>query len=162
TGPSASAPTSGPAAGGGASGTGPSAAFCSLVTLDEARAALGGPVKPGLDRATRSSPFPGGGSCLYNGTTSVIGASYVVNVIVLGTKIPRSVYDSEFKGNPDAGPITPVPGLGEDAFSVPGVVSVFDHGLVMALEIVKNSRPADIAVIVGLLRKALARAGGLR
>lgn len=161
----ATATTSAPRASGSAPGSGsanasPGGAFCSLVTADEAQAVVGEPLAPGLSRAGAAGAGLSG-SCLYKPGTPVLAKPTVVNVIVLGTKFPRAVYDSQLKGNPNATDIKPLAGLGEDAFYVPGVVTVFDHGVVIALEIIKDGRPVDTATIAALLRKALGRAGSL-
>lgn len=129
--------------------------FCSLVSADEAHTVLGVPVQPGVSR-TGAGPAGRAGSCLYKVTKPDPSVPSVVNVIVLGTKIPRSIYDQELRHDR-----TPLSGLGEDAFSIPGVVTVFDHGLVLSLEIIKGGRPVETAVITQLLRKALGRAGHL-
>lgn len=150
-----------PGSAGSGSSFHPGGDFCSLVTAAEAAAVVGTQLLPGVSR-TASGPAGQGGSCLYNATQRVVGKPTVVHVIVLGTKIPRTVYDQQLKGNPNAGPITPVSGLGDDAFAIPGVVTVFDHGLVLSLEIIKNGVPADTATITDLLRKALSRAGNVR
>ncbi|HEY8827728.1 MAG TPA: hypothetical protein VIM17_08215 [Jatrophihabitantaceae bacterium] len=155
-----SAATSGSAAGGGSTGTSAGGDYCSLVTRDEAQAVLGRAVQPGLSRSG-TTPAGVSGSCIYNDANPVVGKPAVVNVIVLGTKIPRSVYDQELKGDPDAPDIKPLSGLGEDAFFIPGVVTVFDHGLVLSLEIIKDGVPVDTATITDLLRTALGRAGNL-
>ncbi|MEP7020513.1 MAG: hypothetical protein ABI808_07675 [Pseudonocardiales bacterium] len=134
--------------------------FCSLVTAEEAHAIVGIELTPGR---SRTGPGPAGpaGSCLYKAATPDPKAPTVVQVIVLGTKVPRSVYESELKHDPEGGPTTAVPGLGEDAFSIPGIVTVFDHGLVLTLEVVKGGRPGDTAAVVALVRTALSRAGAL-
>lgn len=134
--------------------------FCSLVSAGEAQAVLGEPVQPGVSHAG-AGPAGLAGSCLYKVTKPDPQAPTVVNVIVLGTKIPRSIYDQELKHDPQGGDVKPLSGLGEDAFFLPGIVTVFDHGLVLSLEIIKGGRPVDTAAITQLLRKALGRAGHL-
>jgi hypothetical protein len=134
--------------------------YCSLITAAEARAVVGEDLKPGLSR-TATTPKIGGesGSCLYKPAQTKVLT--LVNLIVVGTKIPRSVFDTEIK-SPDAGPTKPVSGLGETAFAVPGIVTVYDHGLVLALEILKGGNAVPTATLAAMLRTALGRAGGLR
>lgn len=161
---SASAPTSaagGASSSGGGNTTKPGGGFCSLLTADEAQTVVGTPLSPGLPRSGNGPAGPAG-SCLYKAAKPVAGLPTVVQVIVLGTKFPRAVYDQELRHDPDAPDIKALPGLGEDAFFIPGVVTVFDHGLVMSVQAVTGGHPVDTAVITDLLRKALSRAGGLR
>jgi hypothetical protein len=154
--------TAGSTAGAGSAGSGstslkPGGDFCSLVTLDQARAVLGRAVAPGLSR-TGATPGGVSGSCVYKDKPAVGKPPTVVNMMVLGSTFPRAAYDQELKGNPDAPVMTPVSGLGEDAFSIPGVVTLFDHGLVLSLQIMKDGVPVDTATITDLLRVALGRA----
>lgn len=66
--------------------------------------------------------------------------------------VPRSVFDEEIiSGATDRQPVS---GLGEVAYSVPGIVFLFDQGLVLSLEIIKEQVPVDTAVIVDLLGTA--------
>jgi hypothetical protein len=161
------AATSGSTAGARSTGSGATGAsaggdFCSLVTADQARAILGRAVQPGLPRSG-TTPAGVSGSCIYKDAHIVVGKpGTIVNIMVLGTKVPRAVYDQELKGNPDAPDITPLSGLGEDAFSIPGVVTVFDHELVLSLQIMKDGVPVDAVTITDLLRTALGRAGNLK
>lgn len=157
---SSSVVTAGSPAGGGSSGTGAKGDFCILVSADEAQAVLGVPVQPGLSRAG-TGPGGLGASCQYKPTNDT-GPATELKVIVLGTHISRSVYDQHIKGAAIPGSITPVPGLGQDAFATTGTVTVFDHGLVLTLVIIKGGNFAAAAVITALLRKALTRATGLR
>lgn len=133
--------------------------YCSLVTADEARAVVGKDLAPGVSR-TGTTPVIGGksGSCLYRSVHPT--TLTLVNLVVVGTKIPRSVFDTEINSN--ANKTTPVSGLGETAFGMPGIVTVYDHGLVLALEIIKNGKAVAATTIIALLRGALSRAGGLR
>lgn len=160
-----SAGTSGSASGSGSGATGSTTGggFCALVSADEARTVLGVVVKPGVSvKAAAQSAGPAG-SCLYLSPDS----QSQVNLGVLGNKVPRAVFDQQLKGGA-GGDAMLVSGLGETAFSVPGVVFVYDHGLVLSLQILKHAvtighaAAVDTAVITDLLRKALSRAGFLR
>jgi hypothetical protein len=161
----ASSPVSNPSSAlSGAVSTHPSAhaggGYCSLLTADEARAVVGDGLAPGVSR-TAPTPKIGGhtGSCVYKLVHPTTAAT-VVNLIVLGTKIPRSLFDTEITQSADKS--RPVPGLGEEAFGSAGLVTVYDHGLVLALEILKGGKPVAAATLVAMLRTALSRAGGLR
>lgn len=134
--------------------------YCSLITAAEARAVAGEELAPGVSR-TGTTPTIGGqsGSCLYKAAHPK--TLTLVNLIVVGTKIPRSLFDTEIKSK-DTGPTTPVPGLGETAFAVAGIVTVYDHGLVLALEIIKGGKAVPTTTLTAMLRTALSRAGGLR
>ena len=145
--------------GSAASGAPTDTDFCSLVTKDEAETAVGGSVEEGTS-VGEMQVLGLVGSCVYNGTDSTLGATTVVNIIMLGTTVPRSLFDTEILGDFAEG--EQISGLGEVAFAAPGMVVVFDQGLVLTLQILAGQVPADTTVIVELLRTALDRAAALR
>lgn len=148
----------GDSAGTAASGIPTDTDFCALVSKDEAEDAAGASLQDG-ESAGEMQVVGLVGSCIYRGTDPSQGPT-VVNIIVLGTTVPRAIFDSEILGDMAEGQA--VPDLGEVAYAVPGIVVVFDQGLVLTLEIIKEQMPADTAVIVDLLGRALDRADALR
>jgi len=129
-----------------------------LISKEEAEEAVGASVQDG--QSTAENQVLGlVGSCIYQGTDSSQGAT-VVNLIVLGTTVPREVFDSEIVNDMADG--APVSGLGEVAYAIAGLATVFDQGLVLTLQILNQLVPADAAVITDLLATALDRADALR
>lgn len=144
--------------GSAASGAPTDTDICALVSKDEAEEAVGASLEDGESKG--EIQLVGlVGSCVYRGTDASQGPT-VVNMIVLGTTVPRSVFDNEILGDMADG--QEVAGLGEIAYSVPGIVVLFDQGLVLSLQIVKEQVPADTAVLADLLGTALDRADALR
>lgn len=151
----------------GTSGSKGATGLCKLISQDEAQDAVGQPLATGV---STSGQTPAGlsGGCKYLGTTvnTKTNGKGIVQVIILGTKLTRAQYDeataSEGKIGAEAG-AKPVPGLGETAFYVPGILTLFDRGLAMSVQVVKADRsPVDAAVIIKLARQALDRSGDLR
>ncbi len=151
----------------GNSGSKGATGLCKLISQGEAQDAVGQPLATGVSTSGQT-PAGFSGGCKYLGTTvnTKTNGKGVVQVIILGTKLTRAQYDeataSEGKIGAEAG-AKPVPGLGETAFYVPGLVTLFDRGLAMTVQVVKADRsPVDAAVIIKLARKALDRSGDLR
>ncbi len=151
----------------GNSGSKGATGLCKLISQGEAQDAVGQPLATGVSTSGQT-PAGFSGGCKYLGTTvnTKTNGKGVVQVIILGTKLTRAQYDeataSEGKIGAEAG-AKPVPGLGETAFYVPGLVTLFDRGLAMTVQVVKADRsPVDAAVIIKLARQALDRSGDLR
>ncbi|MGB9376300.1 MAG: hypothetical protein WCB04_02185 [Mycobacteriales bacterium] len=161
-----SAKQSDPAAGDVAPSKG-AAAICKLLSQAEAQGAISEPVATGVSTSGQTAAGLSGG-CKYLGTTvnAKTHTKGIVQVLILGTKLTRVQYDelatSEGKVGADAA-AKAVPGLGETAFYVPGLVTLFDHGLALAVQVVRSDRvPLDAVVITKLAHTALDRAADLR
>jgi len=86
----------------------------------------------------------------------------LVNVGFYGNKVSRSQFDQEVASKLGA-QAKPVPGLGEAAIYVNGVVVVFDHGSALQIQIVKENVPSkDLPLLTALARKALERSSEVR
>ena len=159
---STSAPsTSGPSSSPAASQTAGGFDFCRLVTLAEAQAAVGRPVKVGLSSSEKTVLGPGGG-CVYASIDFTQQSQTLVNIGFYGNKISRSQFDQEVTSKVGAAG-KPVSGLGEAAVYIPGVVAMFDHGSALQVQIVKDNIPStDIALLTRLARKALERSSEVR
>lgn len=159
--PASSSTDSGSVQSGSESGSQPAGAydFCRLVSPAEAQAILGKPVKVQNHSSSKTALGPVG-SCAYFSTDYTLKSQSVVNVIYLGNKITRAQYDQQISKLGAAA--KPVPGLGEAAMFIPGLIGVFDHGIGMTVQVIKNSVPADGAVLTGLAHETLDRAGEVR
>ena len=124
--------------------------LCRLVTKAEADAVTGKDV--GVGTATSSeSPVGEVGSCVYK---IVDGgrATTIVNVTIVGTEVPRDLYDAEMAGG------TAVTGVGTAASLVqPGILSVFDDGVALSVQVLVDLAPATTDDLVEVAKKALER-----
>ncbi len=128
--------------------------FCRVVTKAEAEAVT----RKTFDAGTGTSsdgPLGGIGSCVYK---IIEGGrvTTIVNIVVVGTKVPRDVYDKEIAGDaPDAKAVS---GAGESALLIqPGLLSVFDDGVALSVQVLINSAPGSTDDLVALAKKALDR-----
>lgn len=123
---------------------------CRLITKGEAEALTGKALDDGVASASES-PVGDVGSCVYkileNGRVTTI-----VNVAIVGTRVPRDVYDAEMSGE------TPVQGVGDVASLVqPGILSVFDDGVALSVQVLVDLAPATTDDLVEVAKKALER-----
>lgn len=164
---STAASTAPGAAAGTAAGSKGSAGLCRLISQAEAEQALGKAVEAGVP-TSRQTPDGLMGGCKYLGATVNPSTSSkgIVQVIVLGTKLTRAQYDELSAGDGKIGSeaeAQPVPGVGETATYVPGILFTFDAGIVMFVQAVKDDQTTvPLATMTELAQKALDRAGDLR
>lgn len=133
--------------------------FCRLLSNGEAQAALGKPVKAGV--STRSdTPFGPGGGCIYRAKDISSSSISLVNVILFGDKIPRSVFDQQALAKLGSTAHL-VAGLGEVARFVGGpgggLVVVFDHGRWLTVQVVNATKTSGVTQLTQLTRTALGR-----
>jgi hypothetical protein len=152
------APSASPSSG---SATQPSGAydFCRLVSPAEAVAILGKPAKD-AKRTSSTTALGPVGSCAYLSTDYTLTSPSIVNVVYLGNKISRSQYDEETAEIRASA--KPVPGLGETASFIPGLITIFDHGVAMTVQVVNGGVPAGRAPLTALAHTTLERAGEIR
>lgn len=134
--------------------------FCRLITSDEAQAAAGKPVKTG-HRSSSTSPLGPVGGCVYLTKDTSTTSRSLVNVVFLGNKLTRALFDQQVTAKVGS-QAQPVPGLGEKAIYFTGIIAVFDHGIALTVQIVKDNVPGSVATLTGLAHKALDRAGDVR
>jgi len=127
---------------------------CSLITQDEAEAVAGVALPPGTP--TRAPAGQGeAGSCTYVKASGGGAAPTIVNVVVI-TKIPRSLFDSELaQDSPDA---IDVDGPGAiNKLLTPGVLTVWDDNVSVLVEVVTPAGRGSTDVLVDLAAQVLDR-----
>jgi len=113
-------------------------------------------------RSSEMTPLGHGGGCVYASINFTQKSQTLVNVGFYGNKVSRSQFDQEVASKLGA-QAKPVPGLGEAAIYVNGVVVVFDHGSALQIQIVKENVPSkDLPLLTALARKALERSSEVR
>ncbi|HJQ44304.1 MAG TPA: hypothetical protein VJ831_14545 [Jatrophihabitantaceae bacterium] len=163
--PGSSSPTTsgaGTAAGTGSGTIDPSKVnLCRLVSKAEAEhAAAGAPMGAGKNTVTTEASIGLVGSCAYRASDSKAHSGTAVTVVILGTTVTQAAFEKQIKSKaPEARPLA---GLGDGAFTIPGIVFTFYQGLVLSLQVSVNATPADPATIVPLARLALKRTSFLR
>jgi hypothetical protein len=152
---SASAASSSTSAGAASSLPSGSFDFCRLITQDEAQAAVGKPVKVGI-RSSQQSPLGPVGGCVYGSTDTTQTSRTLVNVVFLGNKLTRALFDQQVSAKVGSA-AKPVAGIGEKAIYFTGIIAVFDHGIALTVQTVKDNVPGTEAVLTVLAHKALDR-----
>jgi hypothetical protein len=133
--------------------------FCRLVRPAEAAAILARPTKDARRTSSTTALGPVG-SCAYLSTDYSLTSQSIVNVVYLGNRISRTQYDEESAELRASA--KPVPGLGETASFIPGLITVFDHGVAMTVQVIKGGVPAGLAQLTALAHKTLARTEEIR
>jgi hypothetical protein len=128
--------------------------ICRAVTKAEAANLLGRDVNDGKSTSA-DGPLGTQGGCVYLSATATQPAT-LVNVGLVGTKITHDQFLAQLAEDaPDA---VSQAGVGEDAKLVsPGMLTVYDHGTVLFVEIVIEGRPSSTDTLVAVAKKALDR-----
>lgn len=140
--PSAAAQASGPAD------------ACKLVTPAEAQAALGKAVKPA--KAKQLGPTGQGANCTYESTDFANGtaAGRALTITVFPhSSMSRSQFDKNYGANGSLA----VPGLGDGAWYLGGVLNVYAHGANLSVAIVSLTTVATVDMLAPVTRLALQR-----
>ncbi|MEP6598011.1 MAG: hypothetical protein ABJB98_01015 [Actinomycetota bacterium] len=137
--------------------------FCRLITQAEAQDAVGKPLAAGVSTSGQSVPGHLAGGCKYLSATfnPQTSRKSLVQAIYLG-KMTRSQFDQVTTG-PGKIETKPVSGLGEVALYAPGLLTWFDQGIALTIQVVRDDGSSpDVAVLTGLAHKVTDRAGDLR
>ncbi|MFN2518497.1 MAG: hypothetical protein ABR604_05535 [Jatrophihabitantaceae bacterium] len=147
--------TSSSTAANGATPVGGPVDACSLVTSAEARAFLGKPVKPPKGKALGVGAVRGS-SCVFQSTDfadrTAAGLALTISFFPHST-LSRSQFDKTYGD----GGAKAVPGLGESAWFLGGILNVYDHGANLSVSIVSLRAEATLGQLEPVARLALGR-----
>lgn len=151
-GASASQPiTAGPSAAKAAGGK-PDA--CRLVTAAEARAALGKAVRPAKAKAVGATGRAA--SCTYESTdfaTGTSGGAALVLTLFPHSSMSKAQFDSVYSANGSRA----VPGLGDGAWYLSGMLNIYAHGSNLSVSIVSLTGEATADQLAAVAKPAVQR-----
>ncbi|MEP6598010.1 MAG: hypothetical protein ABJB98_01010 [Actinomycetota bacterium] len=128
---------------------------CKLVTSAEAQAILGKPVRPAKTKALGPTRQEGAG-CTYESTDFANGTSAGQALVISffpHSQLSQSLFDTNYRSFGDQA----VPGLGDSAWYLHGMLNVYYHGSHFSVSIVSLTAEATLAQLTPVARTAIPR-----